>query len=77
VTEPYSRIGGVATKDEAYRLLMHHLEEAENQANIIGHLWNTEDDNPSKLLAKGWYGVGEMLHNARLQITRLAQRRMQ
>lgn len=56
---------------------MFHLEEAENQALVIGHLHNTEDSNMDKLLAKGWYGVGEMLHNARVQIMRLAQRRMQ
>ena len=75
MTESYSRIGGVPTRDEAYRLLMHHLAEAENQANVIGHLTNTESGGT--LLAKGWYGVGEMLHNAREQIRRLATRRMQ
>lgn len=77
MTEPFSTIGGIATKDEAYRKLMHHLEEAENQALVIGHLHNTEDGNMDKLLAKGWYGVGEMLHNARVQIQRLARNRMQ
>lgn len=77
MSEPFSTSGGVPTKDEAYRKLMHHLEEGENQALVIGHLWNTEDDNMSKLLAKGWYGVGEMLHNAREQIRRLAMNRMQ
>lgn len=77
MSEPFSTLGGIATKDEAYRKLMHHLEEAENNANVIGHLHNTEDDNVHKLLAKGWYGVGEMLHNAREQIRRLAMRRMQ
>ena len=73
MTEPFSTLGGIATKDEAYRKLMHHLEEAENQANVIGHLTNTETGGG--LLAKGWYGVGEMLHNARTQIMRLAMRR--
>lgn len=74
---PYSTIGGVATKDEAYRKLMWHLEEAENQALVIGHFHNTEDDNMSKLTAKGWYGVGEMLKMTREQIRQLAMRRMQ
>lgn len=77
MSEPFSTIGGVATKDEAYRKLMHHLSEAENNANVIGHLHRTEDSNMDKLLAKGWYGVGEMLHNAREQIRRLAMSRMQ
>lgn len=75
MTEPFSTFGGVATKDEAYRKLMHHLEEAENQALAIGHFVNTETGG--NLLAKGWYGVGEMLHNARLQISRLARKRRQ
>lgn len=77
MSEPFSTIGGIATKDEAYRKLMHHLEEAQNQALVIGHLWNTEDDNASKLLAKGWYGVGEMLQMTREQIRQIAMRRMQ
>lgn len=77
MSEPFSTIGGIATKDEAYRKLMHHLEEAENQALVIGHLHKTEDGAMDKLLTKGWYGVGEMLHNAREQIRRLATKRMQ
>lgn len=77
MSEPFSTIGGIATKDEAYRKMMHHLEEAQNQALVIGHLWNTEDDNMSKLLAKGWYGVGEMLGHTREQIRQLAMKRMQ
>lgn len=56
---------------------MWHLEEAENQALVIGHFHNTEDDNMSKLTAKGWYGVGEMLKMTREQIRQLAMRRMQ
>lgn len=77
MSEPFSTIGGVATKDEAYRKLMHHLSEAENQAYAIGHFMNTEDDNMSKLQAKGWYGVGEMLKMTREKIRLLAMRRMQ
>lgn len=77
MSEPFSTIGGVATKDEAYRKLMHHLEEAQNQALVIGHFHNTEDSNIDKLLAKGWYGVGEMLQMTREQIRQLAMRKMQ
>ena len=75
MTEPFSTIGGVATKDEAYRKLMFHLEEAQNQALVIGHLHKTEDSNMDKLLAKGWYGVGEMIEMMRMQIRELAMRR--
>jgi hypothetical protein len=77
MSEPFSTIGGIATKDEAYRKLMHHLEEAQNQALVIGHLHNTEDSAMDKLMAKGWYGVGEMLQMTRQQIMQLAMRRMQ
>lgn len=77
MSEMFSTLGGVATKDEAYRKLMHHLSEAENQALVIGHFHKTEASNMDLLLAKGWYGVGEMLHNAREQIRRLAANRMQ
>lgn len=77
MSEPFSTIGGVATKDEAYRKLMHHMEEAENQAYAIGHFFNTEDDNMSKLLAKGWYGVGEMLKLTREKVRLMAMRRLQ
>ena len=77
MSEPFSTIGGMPTKDEAYRKLMHHLEEAQNQALVIGHFCNTEDDNASKLMAKGWYGVGEMLAMTKENIRKLAMRRMQ
>jgi hypothetical protein len=77
MSEPFSTIGGVATKDEAYRKLMHHLEEAQNNALAIGHFHNTEDDNRSKLLAKGWYGVGEMIALIREKVRQVAMRKMQ
>jgi hypothetical protein len=77
MTETYSRIGGVATKDEAYRLAMHQLDELRNQMLVIGHLYNTEDDNRSKLLAKGFYGINEMLVMVKEQIRQLAMARMQ
>jgi len=78
MSEPFSTIGGVATKDEAYRKLMHHLDECINQCLVIGHFYNTEDDNKSKLLAKGWYGIGnEMLPMMKEQIRQIALRRMQ
>lgn len=77
MSEPFSTLGGVATKDEAYRKLQHHLEEAQNQALVIGHFYNTEDDNMSKLLAKGWHGVGEMIEMMRRQVREIMMRRMQ
>lgn len=76
--ERYSTLGGIPTKDEAYRLLMHHLDEAMNQCLVISHLWNTEDDAASKLLAKGWSAIGtEMLPMMKEQIRQIAMRRVQ
>lgn len=78
MTESYSRIGGVATKDEAYRLLIHHIDEAMNQCLIIGHFYNTEDDNVSKTIAKGWYGIGnEMLPMLKRTVQEIMMRRVQ
>lgn len=77
MAEPFSTIGGVVTKDEAYRKLMFHLDEARNQALVIGHLHQTEDSNLDKLIAKGWYGVEEMLKMMQEQIRQIAMKRMQ
>lgn len=77
MTEPFSTFGGIATKDEAYRKLQHHLEEAQNQCLVIGHLYNTEDDNMSKLLAKGWHGIAEMIEMMRRQVREIMMGRMQ
>ena len=49
--------------------------EAQNQALVIGHLHKTEDSNMDKLMAKGWYGVGEMIEMMRVQIREIAMRR--
>lgn len=73
----YSTIGGVPTRDEAYRLLMHHLSEARNQCLVISHLYRTEDDNRSRLLAKGWGGIEEMLAMTQEQIRQIAMKRAQ
>lgn len=75
MAEMFSTLGGVATKDEAYRKLQYHLEEAQNQALVIGHFHQTEDSNMDKLLAKGWYGVGEMIEAMRRQVREIAMRR--
>lgn len=78
MSEPFSTMGGMPTRDEAYRKLMHHLDECINQCLVIGHFFNTEDDNKSKLLAKGWYGIGnEMLPMFKEQVRQLAMKRMQ
>lgn len=77
MSEPFSTIGGIATKDEAYRKLTHHLQEAQNNCHVIGHLFNTEDDNRSRLLAKGWHGVAEMLKMVEVQVRQIMMGKIQ
>jgi hypothetical protein len=77
MSEPFSTLGGIATKDEAYRKLQHHLQEGQNQCHVIGHLFNTEDDARSKLMAKGWHGVAEMLKMVEIQVREIMMGKMQ
>lgn len=57
---------------EDYSSLMQNLIMAEEAANVIGHLYATEDDAKARLLSRGWLGIAEMLHNNRTVINRLA-----
>lgn len=57
-----------------YSSLMSHLTLAEEAANVIGHLFATEDDPKSKLLSRGWHGIAEMLHNNKITLNHLATR---
>ncbi len=78
MSEMYPTIGGTFTKDEAYRKLMHHCDEMMNLTLMIGHLYMTEDDDKSRLIAKGWHGIGnEMLPMLKEQFRQLAMGRMQ
>lgn len=73
----YSTFGGVPTRAEAYSKLMHHLNEAADQAAVLSHLHNTEDSQMDKLVAKGWLGIHELLMRMIAQITKLAANKFQ
>ena len=73
----YSTIGGIPTRGEAYAKLMHHLNEAADQAAVLSHLHNTEDSEMDKLLAKGWLGIHQLLLKVRDQIVKLAANKFQ
>jgi hypothetical protein len=75
-SEPFSTIGGVPTRDEAYRKLMHHLDECITQCQLIGHLHKTEAGKLDDLFAKGWYGCAEMFTMTKEQIRQLAMKRL-
>ena len=73
----YSTVGGIPTRGEAYAKLMHHLNEAADQAAVLSHLHNTEDSSMDKLLAKGWLGIHQLLLKVRDQIVKLAANKFQ
>jgi hypothetical protein len=73
----YSTIGGVPTRGEAYSKLIHHLEEAADQAAVLSHLHNTEESQMDKLVAKGWLGIHQLILRMKIQITKLAMNKFQ
>ena len=73
----YSTIGGTVTRGETFAKLIHHINEAADQAAVLSHLHNTETSEMDKLFAKGWLGVHELLLRMRHQITELAKNKFQ
>ena len=73
----YSTTGGTVTRGDAYAKLIHHLQEAADQAAVLSHLHNTEDSQLDKLVAKGWLGVHELILRLVTQITKLAMNKFQ
>ncbi len=73
----YSTTAGIPTRGDAYAKLMHHLNEAQDQAAILSHLHNTEDSEMDKLMAKGWLGVSGLIKRMSWTISEMARRRMQ
>ena len=73
----YSTIGGQVTRGEAFTKLIHHLNEAADQAAVLSHLHNTEVSKMDALTAKGWLGIHELLLRMRHQITELAKNKFQ
>lgn len=73
----YSTTAGIPTRGDAYSKLIHHLEEAADQAAVLSHLHNTEHSQLDKLNARGWLGVHELLLRTKAQITKLAMTKFQ
>lgn len=71
-TTNFSTIGGQVTRGETYSKLLHHLSEAEDCMQVMGHLHQTEDTDKDRLLAHGWRGMAELIQRLRTQITKLA-----
>jgi hypothetical protein len=68
------RLASQHYRAEDYASLVQNLTMAEEAANVLGHLHNTEDSPSDKLLAHGWHGIAEMLHNNRASLRHLAMR---
>lgn len=64
---------GVPTSGEKFSELINHLREAQSVAATLGHL---EKMNNQDLLAKGWFGVSEMMDVLVKKVTDLAMRKM-
>lgn len=73
----YSTIGGQVTRGEAFAKLIHHLNEAADQAAVLSHLHNTETNQLEALTAKGWLAIHEMLLLTRNKITQMAANKFQ
>ena len=73
MTTNFSTKGGIVTRSEAYVKLLHHLDEARDQAAVIGHLHKTEDTKKDDVLAMGWFAVAELMKRVRENVTELAQ----
>ena len=73
----YSTTAGTPTRGDAYAKLIHHLNEAQDQAYVLSHIHNTEDSEMDKLMAKGWLGVGGLIKRMAWTIAEFARRRMQ
>lgn len=60
---------------ELYIKLTHSLDMAQEASAVIGHLYNTEDTDHDKLMAKGWLGISELIKLNRWKVTNLATRK--
>jgi hypothetical protein len=66
--------GGVPTSGESFAKLLHHIREAQEQASVLAHLHNANDD---RTMALGWLAVEEQLKRMTHTLTQLATRGLQ
>ena len=66
--------GGPPTSGETFAKLIHYIREAEEQAAVLAHLANAEDN---RLMALGWLAVTEQLKKFVHTCTLMATRKMQ
>jgi hypothetical protein len=66
--------GGVPTSGESFAKMIHHIREAQEQAAVLAHLANANDD---RTMALGWLAVTEQLKRMCHNLTMMATRKMQ
>jgi len=64
----------VPTKGESYSKLMEHLRKAQEEAAMLSHLSNANDD---RKMAIGWLAVSEMFKKVQHQVTTMATKGLQ
>jgi 3-dehydroquinate dehydratase len=66
--------GGPPTSGESFAKMIHHIREAQEQAAILAHLANANDD---KTMALGWLAVTEQFKKMVHIVTKMAMGKMQ
>jgi hypothetical protein len=69
-----STAGGPPTSGESFAKMLHHIREAQEQAAVLAHLANANDD---RMMALGWLAVTEQLKKMQHVLTQMAMRKMQ
>ncbi len=67
----------IPTHGETYVKLIEHLRLAQEDAAMLAHLRNAEGDDKGRLIAKGWLTISEAIKLMGINVTRLAQGRLQ
>lgn len=67
----------VPTQGESFAKLLEYLRKAQEESATMGHLTGLQGSAMDQLLAKGWYGISELLGQVCIQVTKLAQGKLQ
>lgn len=73
----YETTAGIPTRGDAYAKLSYHIDEAQDQAAVLAHLHNTEDDAHSRAQARGWLVISEQLKRFKAVVIEIAKGSLQ
>lgn len=66
----------IPTRGESYARLMEHLRLAQEEAAMLAHLHNAEQNDKDKLIARAWLHVSELFKGVQHKVTELAMGRL-